>query len=202
MANGESDIQQRLVNQMLQLIGNPEYEGVYIVAATNYPWQIDAALIRKGRIGDKIYLPLPNYNERIRLFEYYTDNIPLDYKRLAGASTGFTPSDIAAIVKDAKLEKIGSKNYSKLETDDIIQIIKKEYKISVVQTYFARIRNELQFKIKGKKVFWDPKSPLDINERKIYIDMLRDIRLNGTPNAETRNAWKRKKAIYFPFKWW
>lgn len=54
---------------LAQLQGIDEYKGekkniLFLIAATNKPWDIDSAFLRPGRFGTKIYVGLPDYDAR------------------------------------------------------------------------------------------------------------------------------------------
>ena len=83
---------------------NPE--GIFVIGATNNPWDIDPALKRSGRFGDSVYLKPPTYGDRKNLFRYYTRNKPvasLNFGRLARATTGYSPADIERIADKAAM---------------------------------------------------------------------------------------------------
>jgi SpoVK/Ycf46/Vps4 family AAA+-type ATPase len=46
--------------------------GVLLLEATNTPWVLDAAILR--RFGKKLYIPLPDEGERVQFFELYFKN--------------------------------------------------------------------------------------------------------------------------------
>ena len=177
-AQGEGEIQQRLVNQLLLLIGNPEYNDIYLLTATNYPWLIDPALRRNGRIGRLIYIPLPSFIERKSLFEFYAQKgkSNINPKALAKKTDGYTPADIKEIMNTATMEKLSKGDYTNLTTQDVITTIKKDFKTDSASPFFERASRELHFKVKGRhKILWSSESPIDTEERNYYIPFLRDI---------------------------
>lgn len=99
------------VNQLLMELDGIEKnaEGLFVIAATNRPWDIDPALKRSGRIGESIYIPPPSFEARKQLFAYYIQDFTvksLDLDQLARLTDGFSASDIEAIVEDAKMHPI------------------------------------------------------------------------------------------------
>lgn len=81
---------------------------VIIIGATNMPEGVlDQALLRPGRFDRKIYVDLPNLQDREKLFSYYlkrtksNSNIKID--KLARLSVGSTPADIANVVRESSL---------------------------------------------------------------------------------------------------
>jgi vacuolar protein-sorting-associated protein 4 len=101
-----ADHESRLKNEFLvQMDGlNHDNSGVLFLAATNLPWKIDPAFIR--RFQKRIEVPLPNEEARVKLFEIEIGstlcNLSLDdYKELARKAEGFSGSDIKTVVQDA-----------------------------------------------------------------------------------------------------
>lgn len=94
------------VNQLLtELDGiGAENEGLYVLAATNHPWDVDPALRRPGRL-DRMLLVLPPDREaREAIFRTHLRDRPIasiDLKRLAKRTEGFSGADIAHVVDSA-----------------------------------------------------------------------------------------------------
>ena len=64
-----------VVNRMLELVdGAIKTEGVIIVGATNRPQDIDAALLRSGRLEKQIEIPLPNVTALTGIFKHHLGN--------------------------------------------------------------------------------------------------------------------------------
>lgn len=105
--NGQDDpVMDRMVNQLLtELNGLEREKDVVVIAATNRPDKIDSALIRTERFDSKIYVPLPNVQERADLFRKYLQNVVYDpvinFTRLAQLTSNCSGSDIHTIVKHA-----------------------------------------------------------------------------------------------------
>lgn len=104
--NDSADHEIRVKSELLvQMDGlNADNSGVLFLAATNLPWNIDPAFIR--RFQKRIEVPLPDELARERLFELeiggtLCDLSPDDYKDLAKESEGFSGSDIKTVVQDA-----------------------------------------------------------------------------------------------------
>lgn len=74
-----------------------------IVAATNLPWKLDAALKRGGRFETQIYVPLPDASARKKFLELYfskiphSDDVTVDW--LAEKLAGYSGADIKAVIK-------------------------------------------------------------------------------------------------------
>jgi len=76
-----------------------------VLAATNRPWDLDEAMIR--RLEKRIYIPLPEDFGWKRLFEINARNIKLDEKidwdKLVKKSKGYSGADIANVCWEAAL---------------------------------------------------------------------------------------------------
>ncbi|UAL28809.1 AAA family ATPase [Nocardioides rotundus] len=94
------------VNQLLtELDGvGSENEGVYVLAATNHPWDVDPALRRPGRL-DRMLLVLPPDTEaREAILRTHLRDRPverIDTRKLAKATDGFSGADLAHLAESA-----------------------------------------------------------------------------------------------------
>lgn len=110
---GESGgIMQRLVPQILnELDGFDRKEGhpLLFMGATNEPWNIDSAMMRPGRLDEKIYVGLPDQPARKRILEMNLDGVPLDavvdLGKLADRLDGYSGADIAYLCRKVSEEK-------------------------------------------------------------------------------------------------
>jgi AAA+ superfamily predicted ATPase len=94
------------VNQLLtELDGvNDVNEGVFIIAATNQPWDVDAALRRPGRLDRTLLVLPPDPPAREAIFRHHLAHRPvegIDLKRLAKGTEGFSGADIAHVCETA-----------------------------------------------------------------------------------------------------
>ncbi|MBC7130067.1 ATP-binding protein, partial [Candidatus Bathyarchaeota archaeon] len=82
---------------------------VYVIGATNKPWDLDWPFIR--RFQKRILVPLPDYHARLMMFKHYTQNLTLgpdvNLHELARLSEGFSGSDIKDVCQAAHLKVIG-----------------------------------------------------------------------------------------------
>ena len=96
----------RVVPQILsELDGFEAREGqnVMFMGATNEPWNIDYAMLRPGRLDEKVYVGLPDREARKRILELNLKDIPLcedvDPDALAGRLDGYSGADIAYLCR-------------------------------------------------------------------------------------------------------
>jgi len=105
----ESAVSTRVLTQLLQmmdgLLSRPE-DRIVVLAATNRPWNLDSALLR--RFDKRIYVPLPDKEVRRKIFEITIRKIPnfrlapdVDLDELAELTEGFTGDDIKKLCMEA-----------------------------------------------------------------------------------------------------
>ncbi len=79
-------------------------EGVYILAATNRPWDLDVALRRPGRFDRSVLVLPPDEDARYAIFRHHLKHRPIsgiDLGWLAKNSDGLTGADIAGACEQA-----------------------------------------------------------------------------------------------------
>lgn len=103
---GGSKAMRMIVTQLLEELDgvSSANEGVYFLAATNRPWDIDPALRRPGRIDKTVLVLPPDTVARAAILQGALDDRPtddVDLARVAAATEGFSGADIAHVAKVA-----------------------------------------------------------------------------------------------------
>ncbi len=103
-----SQVTEQVVSQLLtEMDGLEGLKDVILLAATNRPELLDAALLRSGRFGRHIEIPMPDINARREIFKIHLKSKPLaddvSIERLAEILDGYTGADIQAISEEATL---------------------------------------------------------------------------------------------------
>jgi len=112
---GQTESNTTLNQLLIEMDGLKEKDhNIIIIGATNAPESfLDRALLRPGRFDRKIYVDLPNLDEREKLFEYYLKEVKyddsIDRKRLARLTVGNSPADIANLIREAAFITVRSK---------------------------------------------------------------------------------------------
>jgi SpoVK/Ycf46/Vps4 family AAA+-type ATPase len=78
--------------------------GVYVLGATNAPWDVDPALRRPGRFDRVIFVGLPDSEARAEIVKFHLRDRPvagIDLKSISARTDGFTGADIAHICDTA-----------------------------------------------------------------------------------------------------
>lgn len=80
-------------------------KSVIVLAATNFPWDIDEALRR--RLEKRIYIPLPCSNGRKALLDINLKELPIDEdidkEKIAEGLEGYSGADITNVCRDASM---------------------------------------------------------------------------------------------------
>ncbi len=205
---GESSALRLAVNQFLVEMSGVEAnpEGIYVIGATNIPWDIDSALKRSGRFGDHVYTAPPSYRIRKKLFQFFTRNMPrarLAWGRLSRATSGYSPADIERICDKAVmlplLHEHEHKKARKLTMGDMITVLQdKDINGSSLDEWYSMVKKDVISKtetqiVDGKKQEIIKEGKLDAEEKILYRAMVKDIKKNTSP---VRVAWKKF------IRWW
>ncbi|XP_033228142.1 katanin p60 ATPase-containing subunit A-like 1 isoform X2 [Belonocnema kinseyi] len=105
---------------------------VMVLAATNFPWDIDEALRR--RLEKRIYIPLPNDEGREALLKINLREVKVDdsvnLKQIASKLAGYSGADITNVCRDASM-MVMRKKIAGLKPDQIRQLPKEELDLPV-----------------------------------------------------------------------
>ncbi|MEM0490921.1 MAG: ATP-binding protein [Acidilobaceae archaeon] len=100
---GEVRVRNQFLKEMDGILDKMLRVHLYIVAASNKPWRLDEAFLR--RFQKRVYVPLPDKRARKQLLGMLTSKLKLgddvDLDRLAELLDGYSGSDIRDIVQDA-----------------------------------------------------------------------------------------------------
>ncbi|MFG1659928.1 ATP-binding protein [Micromonospora chersina] len=95
------------VNQLLTELDGvdaPANEGVFVLAATNVPWDVDVALRRPGRLDRTILVLPPDTEAREAILRYHLRDRPIeeiDVAKLAKTTEGLSGADLAHLCESA-----------------------------------------------------------------------------------------------------
>lgn len=116
------------VNQLLQELDGvgPQNDDVFVLGATNHPWDVDPALRRPGRFDRTLLVLPPDAPAREAIFRTHLKDRPVagvDARRLAAATDGFSGADIAHICETAAelamMEAIRNDEFRMIEMRDL-----------------------------------------------------------------------------------
>jgi cell division protease FtsH len=103
-----NDEREQTLNQLLaEMDGFDPNQGVIIMAATNRPEILDAALLRPGRFDRQILVDRPDITGRTKILQLHAKKVKLvddlDLAVVAAKTPGFVGADLANIVNEAAL---------------------------------------------------------------------------------------------------
>ncbi|KAH0932655.1 hypothetical protein HID58_009772 [Brassica napus] len=120
----EHEASRRLKTELLiQMDGlQKTNELVFVLAATNLPWELDAAMLR--RLEKRILVPLPDPEARRGMFEMLLPSQPgdepLPHDVLVEKSEGYSGSDIRILCKEAAMQPLRRTLAVLEDTEDIV----------------------------------------------------------------------------------
>jgi cell division protease FtsH len=112
---GGHDEREQTLNQILvEMDGFDQGTRVIVLAATNRPDVLDAALLRPGRFDRRVVLDLPDIREREEILKIHAKGKPLakdvDFSRVAARTPGFSGADLANLVNEAAILAVQEKH--------------------------------------------------------------------------------------------
>lgn len=106
---GEIRVRNQFLKEMDGIMDKGKALHVYVIGATNKPWDLDWAFIR--RFQKRILVPLADHNTRLSMLKLYSSNLQVatdvDLHELARLAEGFSGSDIRDVCQSAQLKLIG-----------------------------------------------------------------------------------------------
>jgi transitional endoplasmic reticulum ATPase len=110
-ADESNRVSERVVNSLLtELDGIQNLKNVVVLAATNRPDILDAALMRPGRFDRVIEIPPPDKAARLEIFRIHTRSMPLekdvDLEALTAKTENYTGADIEGLCREAGMAAI------------------------------------------------------------------------------------------------
>jgi SpoVK/Ycf46/Vps4 family AAA+-type ATPase len=102
-----------VVAQLLAELDGVEFsnEGIYVVGATNQPWDVDPALRRPGRFDRSMLVLPPDEEARMAIFQYHLRDRPVgpvDFGSLASATEGMSGADLRQVCEEAAQRALGA----------------------------------------------------------------------------------------------
>ncbi|XP_060975031.1 uncharacterized protein LOC115697898 isoform X1 [Cannabis sativa] len=136
-ARSEHEASRRLKTELLiQMDGLTRTdELVFVLAATNLPWELDAAMLR--RLEKRILVPLPEPEARRAMVEELLPSKPseenLPYDTLVEKTEGFSGSDIRLLCKEAAMQPL---RRLMAQLEDKLEVVPEDGKCFVFQVKF------------------------------------------------------------------
>ncbi|AZP04736.1 ATP-dependent zinc metalloprotease FtsH [Jeotgalibaca ciconiae] len=125
-----NDEREQTLNQLLaEMDGFEENKGVVILAATNRPESLDAALLRPGRFDRRVPVELPDLAGREAILKVHAKKYILandiDFNTIARATSGASGAEIANIINEAALRAVreGRSKVSQMDLEESVETV-------------------------------------------------------------------------------
>ncbi|MGM9537986.1 MAG: ATP-dependent zinc metalloprotease FtsH [Candidatus Onthomonas sp.] len=127
---GGNDEREQTLNQLLtEMDGFEGNSGVIILAATNRPEALDAALTRPGRFDRRVPVELPDLKGREEILKVHARKIKVaedvDFSKIARMASGASGAELANIVNEAALRAVrdGRRFATQADLEESIEVV-------------------------------------------------------------------------------
>lgn len=104
-------------------------QAVIFICATNRPDELDLEFVRPGRIDRRLYIGLPDAQQRVQIFGVHSAGKQLaedvNFGELVFRTVGFSGADIRNLVNESAIMAV-RKGHSKIYQQDIIEVLDKQ----------------------------------------------------------------------------
>jgi cell division protease FtsH len=120
---GGNDEREQTLNQLLtEMDGFEGNTGIIIIAATNRPDVLDAALLRPGRFDRQVVVDRPDYAGRLEILNVHSRGKTLakdvDLEKIARRTPGFTGADLSNLLNEAAI-LAARRNLTEISMDEV-----------------------------------------------------------------------------------
>lgn len=127
---GGNDEREQTLNQLLaEMDGFDTSKGILILAATNRPEVLDAALLRPGRFDRRVIVDKPDLKGRVDILKVHSKNVlmddTVDLEAIALATSGAVGSDLANMINEAAINAVkhGRKVVSQSDLFESVEVV-------------------------------------------------------------------------------
>lgn len=173
-SGGSSVVGERLLSTLLtEMDGLEQAKGILVLAATNRPYAIDAALMRPGRFDLVLYVPPPDTEARYEVLRVHTRNMSvdpdIDLRKLAEDTELFTGAELEGLCKEAGIVALREDIAATVVCNRHFQRVRKSLKPALtrkeVDSYASFMKNPLvrsseQPKLQSKRHSQQPRNLL------------------------------------------
>ncbi len=125
-----NDEREQTLNQLLtEMDGFDNQKGIVVLAATNRPDSLDAALLRPGRFDRRVPVELPDLVGRKAILELHTKDVKtepgIDLTTIARATPGASGADLANIINEGALRavRLGRKRATQEDFEESVEVV-------------------------------------------------------------------------------
>jgi cell division protease FtsH len=128
---GGNDEREQTLNQLLaEMDGFGTDTPVIVLAATNRPETLDAALLRAGRFDRQVLVDKPDYAGRLAILKVHSKDVKfdesIDMEIIAKQTAGMAGADLANIINESAL-LAGRRNKKNITQDELLEAIERAF---------------------------------------------------------------------------
>lgn len=125
-----NDEREQTLNQLLtEMDGFDNQKGIVVLAATNRPDSLDAALLRPGRFDRRVPVELPDLAGRKAILELHSKDVktqpPIDLTAIARSTPGASGADLANIINEGALRavRLGRTRATQEDFEESVEVV-------------------------------------------------------------------------------
>ena len=125
-----NDEREQTLNQLLtEMDGFDNQKGIVVLAATNRPDSLDAALLRPGRFDRRVPVELPDLAGRKAILELHSKDVKtepgIDLSAIARATPGASGADLANIINEGALRavRLGRTRATQEDFEESVEVV-------------------------------------------------------------------------------
>ncbi len=127
---GHSEQEQTLNQLLAEMDGFGTNTPVIVLAATNRPETLDAALLRAGRFDRQVLVDKPDFAGRLAILKVHSKSVKLDdsvdMEIVAKQTAGMAGADLANIINEAALLS-GRRNKKKIGESELLEAVERAF---------------------------------------------------------------------------
>ncbi len=189
-----NDERESTLNQLLtEMDGFEDSSGVIVIGATNKIDIIDEALLRSGRFDRRIFIPLPDLQDRVDILKVYLKNKPCEAKveSVAKMSVGFSGAALSTLVNEAAINAL--RRESKIIEDGDFYAVRNKVLLGKTKVLsFSDEEKKIQSLYQGAKALCAYWFEVDFDKITIVNDRLKEI----DAEIESKTSMLSKIKVY------
>ncbi len=189
-----NDERESTLNQLLtEMDGFEDSSGVIVIGATNKIDIIDEALLRSGRFDRRVFIPLPDLQDRVDILKVYLKDKPYSAKidEVAKMSVGFSGAALSTLVNEAAINAL-RRDSRIIENDDFFAVKTKVLLGKTKVLSFSDEEKKIQSLYQGAKALCAYWFEVDFDKITIVNDRLKEI----DTEIESKTSMLSKIKVY------
>jgi ATP-dependent metalloprotease FtsH len=189
-----NDERESTLNELLtQMDGFEDSSGVIVIGATNKIDVIDEALLRSGRFDRRVFIPMPDMDDRLKILNIYLEGKAFsgDVTNIAKMSVGFSGAALATLVNEAAINALRN-NKEVIDESDFVAVRQKVLLGKRKVLNFSDEEKQIQSTYQAAKALCAYWFEIDFDKITIVNDRLKDLDLE----IESKTAMFSKIKVY------